>query len=473
MSKFIAMSSGLEAPREGAGFVMRMVVAAVILAGLASPARAQVRVEQDDWNRGYNAFALMSARMGLKLVDAPTWRDTPPEQSLLVAFGAFEFDGDIESYVRQGGAVLLATDRGTGAARRVPGLTLHKGTVHAAKLSDTIQDFRDCPLVTKIVHHPLTREVDGIATNRPGFLGQREGAKMAGAAWTFLATLPPLRVEVELLDSSIDVPYGSPFLAALEAPSGGRAVVVADQSVFANQMLFLEDNFRLMANILSWLGEGRTAMLMLEDRAILSPPMPEEVEVEIPPPTPEEVFEAVRQLPPEVLVPFANSVIASVEDAGIPDELITYLVGRIPELHYRRLLLIVATFCLALVALRKLAPESVAEKAAADDEEIRGGLARRRRARIERQQAARELLERFRADVAETSAIPWPVFASRLRVKDRLLRTWLLRYWLRDASRRLGPASHRYWTRWRLRSLNARVNAWRRLRESGELEYKQ
>jgi hypothetical protein len=173
-----------------------------------------------------------------------------------------------------------------------------------------------------------------------------------------------------------------------------------------------------------------------------------------------------------VLVPFANSVIAGVEDTGIPDELIAYLVQRIPPLHYRRLLLTIATCCLGLVAFRKLIHESVAEKAASDEDQPPGEAGRRQRARLERQNAARELLERFRSDVAETSAVPWPVVVSRLRLKGRRLQTWLLRFRLRRASRRLAPGSFRYWTRRRLRQLNARVNDWRRLRAAGELEYK-
>jgi hypothetical protein len=257
----------------------------------------------------------------------------------------------------------------------------------------------------------------------------------------------------------------------MENSAGGRAVVVADQSVFANQMLAYEDNLRFMVNVVAWLGEGRTAVLMLEDQAIISPPSLDDVAVDIPPPTPDEVRDALRQLPPDVLVPFANAVLANMEDAGIPDDLITFLFERIPQRAYRWVLLTVATFCLGLVALRKLMAESVAEKAA-DPGESPARIDRRRRAQLERQQAARELLERFRADMAQTSAVPWPVFATRLRLKHHHLRTWLIRRRLRTASDRLAPASHRYWTSRRLRRLNAHLDAWRRLRAAGKLEYK-
>jgi hypothetical protein len=435
----------------------------------AVPASAQVNVPEDKWNRGYHGFAELCRQMGLRTVKEMEWRATPPSQSVLVAFGAFaDYPRDVETYVRRGGAVLIATDRGQRGGRKAPGVMLWNGPVESADQSAALQGFRDCPIVSKLEDHPLTRNVLGIATNRPGWLHHDPGDGMAGEPWTVLARLPMLRMEDPF--GQMHEITGPKFLAALETSSGGRAVVMADQSIFANQMLLFEDNLAFMGNVVSWLGEGRATVLILDDRSIV-PPSPGDVHVEVPPPTPEEVRDALRQLPPDVLVPFANAVIASLEDAGIPNELIAFFVQRISNLNYRRLLFFVATFCLVVAVFRHLIGESVAEKATADDSNGPAAPDRRRRARFERQQAARELLERFRSDVAEISAVPWPVFASRLRIRDQRWRTWLLRRRLRHASGRLEPKRDRYWTRRRLRSLNARINQWRRLRAAGELEY--
>jgi hypothetical protein len=412
------------------------ILTVLVLAGLFPSALfAQAPVPEDEWNRGYHGFAAFCRAIGLRTVTREQWSAAPPEESLLVVLGSFNsYAGfDVESYVSRGGALLVATDRGLPGAARLRGITAESGILEAAHRESWFQEFADCPVVASFEdHHPLTDRLLSVATNRPGAI--YPFGRFAGASWRTLAWLPELRNGMR-----DDLRAG--FLASVENRARGK-------------------------------GEGRTTMLLLDDRSAVSPPPPEEVEVDIPPPSPEEVREALGRLPPDVLVPFANSVIASVEDTGILDELLGYVVQRIPPLHYRRLLMAIATCCLAIVMFRKLVTESVAEKSATEDEPPSGEVGRRWRARLARQHAAQELLERFRADVAETSAVPWPVFVSRLRLNSGRMPTWLLRYRLRRASRRLAPASFRYWTRWRLRQLDSRVNTWRHLRAAGELEYK-
>jgi hypothetical protein len=262
------------------------------------------------------------------------------------------------------------------------------------------------------------------------------------------------------------------LLAATETPAGGKAVAVADQSVFANQMLFFDDNAKLAMNVVAWLREpDRTTVLILDERRVIAPPSPADVEVELPPPTPEEVMEALRKLPPEVLVDFGNAVAATVEEENIPNELIAYLMERIPARHYARFLLLLPTVLLALVVTRRLFSDAAYDGAAPEPGEVGRRKARDRPAR-ERQQAARELLERFRAEAAASSDVPWKVFASRLQIGGRLRATRRLRRALVKASRRLEPESHRYWTRRRLTTLETNLREWRRLRESGTLEYR-
>src|SRR5690606_33167517 len=103
--------------------------------------------------------------------DAAAWRRTPPRQSLLVVLGAFDRlpVADVEEYLRQGGAVLLASDRGERGVVRLTGIDLIRGPLQAASTKASFQDFRDCPLVSRIEEgHPITDGVLRIATNRPG-----------------------------------------------------------------------------------------------------------------------------------------------------------------------------------------------------------------------------------------------------------------------------------------------------------------
>jgi hypothetical protein len=82
------------------------------------------------------------------------------------------------------------------------------------------------------------------------------------------------------------------------------------------------------------------------------------------------------------------------------------------------------------------------------------------------------LLDRFRLEVAGTSAVPWKVFASRLGVQNRWWETRRLRSALRKTSSRLDPGTQRYWTRRRLARLDKNIRQWRQRRELGALQYR-
>jgi hypothetical protein len=283
------------------------------------------------------------------------WQDTPPEESLLIVLGSFRQlpVNDLEQYVRDGGAVLLASDRGDQELTRMRGLLLVPGPLQTFQRDAVLNDFPDCPVVNDISDdHPVTRGVLSIATNRPGALVVVK-SRLGLTPWDQLATFPPLHGHFRQFRQELAT--GPACLVAKESSAGGRIVVSPDQSMFANQMLMYEDNAQLAVNTIRWLaGQNRTIALLLDDQQAVAPAQLEQVQVEIPPPTPEEVREALRNLPPEVLISFANSATAVIEDEGIPNDFLTYLVRQIPEHVYQRILMIMATLALGVVAVRKL-----------------------------------------------------------------------------------------------------------------------
>lgn len=434
------------------------------LATAQEPATSQELVPEELWKRGYHGFTSLCRALNLQpLEDASAWRREPPRQSLLVMFGAFDRlpVAHLDDYLRRGGALLLASDRGERGVVRLSGIDLIRGPLHVANADASFHNFLDCPQISRFEEgHPVTDGLLNVAANRPGAITIVPSAR---SQWHALAHLPRMR---ELGVS------GLPFVVARETPAGGRAVVVADQTVFANQMLFHEDNAQLALNALRWLSQGeRTRVLIVDDQTVIAPPAPEQVEIEVPPPTPEQVREALRNLPPEVLIAFANTVIAGLEDEGIPNEFIAFLMEKISDRNYRRLLLLVPTALLGFLVVLRLFSDAAADGVAAERGEAAARLAPRERAWAERQHAAAVLLERFRADIAAASAVPWPVFASRLTIARRPIETRLLRRALVKGSQRLAPRERRYWTRWRLRRLDQRLRAARRLAASDALAY--
>lgn len=429
-------------------------------------AAAQERVNEEEWKRGYHGFTAVCRAINLQVVDAndpaalAAWNDTDANRSLLVAFGAFRrLPDNLNDYLRRGGAVLIASDRGAGTTQ-LPGLLLRPGPLHAEQAEARLYGYDDCPIVSRFdAEHPITGELRSVATNRPGALVRLP----FGGRWRTLAWLPPL----------LEAPLGASFLAAQETRNGGKMVVAADQTVFANQMLFAEDNLRLALNTLRWLAEdGRTTVLILEDEQVIAPATPEQVDIEVPPPTPEQVRDALRSLPPEALVSFANAALTTIEEEGLPNDLIAYLMQRISPRTYRRLLIFASLGLLGLLIVHRLLGGATADVALAAERETRSQAPPRAQAQLERQQAAAELLERFRAEVAGGAAVPWKTFASRLRIIDQTWETFRLRRALLAASRRLEPRDRRYWTRRRLKRLDEQLRQGRRRRESGALVYR-
>lgn len=446
-----------------------MVIGVLALVGatswlLSSGVSAQERVPEEQWKRGYHGLTSLCRALKLEpSEDAAAWRRTPPRQSLLVVLGAFDRlpVADVEEYLRQGGAVLLASDRGERGVVRLTGIDLIRGPLQAASTKASFQDFRDCPLVSRIEEgHPITDGVLRIATNRPGAVFVVPSGR---SHWRTLAYLPRMQ---DFWAS------GLPLIVERETPAGGRIVVAADQSIFSNQMLFHEDNAQLAVNVLQWLSQGeRTRVLLVDDQTVIAPPTPEQVEIEIPPPTPEQVREALRNLPPEKLVAFANTVIAALEDENLPNEFLAFLMDKFSDRTHRRLLAFIVTAILGFVIMLRLFSDTAADGVAAERGESAARLAPRERPWVERQHAAAALLERFRADVAAPASVPWPVFTSRLTIARRPLETRRLRRALNQASRRLAPRERRYWTRWRLKRLNQQLIAARRLWTTGALTY--
>jgi hypothetical protein len=217
-----------------------------------------------------------------------------PAQTILIVLGDFsllgEVPGGLKEFVQRGGAVLLATDQAVTDPQAAKALEEIAGVRVSGRrvvvLNDNprvrYKELQDCPILRPssgslpdlLFRNPRGKALGSlsVATNLPSYL-LSAGTRPRGV--NDLARFPP--------DCARDTPNGGllSFANWLPAPlfgvggelDNGRVLVLADHSVFINEMLMQTDNgnFDFAYNCLEWLRgeEGqRTRALFLEEGRI-------------------------------------------------------------------------------------------------------------------------------------------------------------------------------------------------------------
>jgi len=131
---------------------------------------------------------------------------------------------DLDFYLDNGGAVLIASDTQNSLALSSQGIGFTGPGLVAANQRDFFEgEFEDCPVVTNIqLPIPLLEGIDSLVTNRPGVI-----RVSPNTSWKRLAYLPALHGS----------PHGNLFSVGGENRAGGRLVCFSDSSMFSNQML--------------------------------------------------------------------------------------------------------------------------------------------------------------------------------------------------------------------------------------------
>ncbi len=217
----------------------------------AKLAFAQERLSESEWKRGYHGFNMISEGIGLQPIDLTQLRSTRPDELVVVLFGNLRrIPFNVDRLVENGAAALVASDCFDGATYRFShaGIRFRPANQYTTRYVDTFAGLPDCPVVSDIRPHPMMDGVNEIATNRPGGLTST------------------LRSRVAYLPSSAGGEGSNAFVAATENANGGRFVAVADQSVFANQMIVYRDNALFTDQAIKWLkGSNRKYLLVISD----------------------------------------------------------------------------------------------------------------------------------------------------------------------------------------------------------------
>jgi hypothetical protein len=198
-------------------------------------------------------------------------------------------EGGVAGFLRKGGAILVATDRFDGSWQEA---ALGKDTSVSGSFVKTTPQSRsayreseDCPFVRPLPNKqvPVFNGLEQVATNRPSFLHIGSACPLDS-----LAIFPrDCRIE----NTPIGLIWPLRF-AAGGTVGDGRMLMLADHSVFINDMMLQtdNDNFDMACKAIDWLSEEgkRKRVLFVEDGAVVTnfnlilrpPPLPP---IDIPP----------------------------------------------------------------------------------------------------------------------------------------------------------------------------------------------
>lgn len=176
--------------------------------------------------------------------------------------------GGLADFLKNGGALLVATDRATEHKwQKLFHLHFEEGFIRApggTKLA--YKDNEECPFVTptQVQDPPIFQNLrQGVATNRPISL-----VNSSATLKTLAVFDPRCKAEGRIIRPTQRSPGGLPF-AVGGTMGAGRVIVLADHSVFINEMMIQtdNDNFDFAYACVHWLmeGEKRKHVLFLDE----------------------------------------------------------------------------------------------------------------------------------------------------------------------------------------------------------------
>lgn len=219
--------------------------------------------------------------------------EIPPQDTLLIVLGRLEClerrPGGVDylqAFLRKGGAVLLASDQSQtpeavqGALRRIAGVNLKRRSFNWEQSPGVFfRGLIECPFLVPVpgedpnlFFSPGQRESLHVATNIPAELVRRGRLPLRIHP---LANLPAEALSVEIDPSdprdTIILQRSEPLLAVGGRVGEGRLLLLADHSIFINEMLLPtdNDNIEFTYRCLEWLrpspaGKRSRALVVLD-----------------------------------------------------------------------------------------------------------------------------------------------------------------------------------------------------------------
>jgi hypothetical protein len=295
-----------------------------------------------------------------------------PSRTLLVVLGNLDaianVPGGLKDFVDRGGAVLLASDRSLRsdearrALRSVAGVSISNDTLVCLNLEFCYFSREFCPYVYParddrlgLLGPPPGRDRYGVATNVPSFLRLRGGGPATVQVLAFLPSFCRLDIR---RNQPLQEDWWPPFMVGGDVGKG-RVLVLADHSVFINEMMLPDDNNNVEFTIacVRWLrgaedATPRSRVLLVEDGKIqtnLAIPLKSAVV------GPEEALRALYANRNELLVK-AEETVANLERQDFFNEQflrLLYRAGLTPD-RIALTVLVLATLALVMYGVYRL-----------------------------------------------------------------------------------------------------------------------
>jgi hypothetical protein len=230
------------------------------------------------FENGSHAFRFVLHSFELQaLHDEKELETTGPENCILVVFGETQrldnIPGGLDEFLRKGGAVLVATDRGPQEKlQKLFQIEFRNQFISAPRDLAYRGEFEACPMVKPgpVGDIPLFRNLSSVATNKPAYFLNESNILET------LATFPgECKVDVRGVPTKLQqVLRGKSAVFAAAGPFGnGRVIILSDHSVFINEMMIQtdNDNFDFAYQCVRWLmdrGENqgqRTHVLFIDE----------------------------------------------------------------------------------------------------------------------------------------------------------------------------------------------------------------
>ncbi len=366
----------------------------------------------------YELFQMLMEEQSLGIVNLYEALESPA-RSVVVVIGnrnilSRQLQNRIDTYVEQGGAVLVASaqqfDSQLGRIRTGP-----------AKSRNPVVQFQsleDCLRIRTINYfHPLMSGIHEIVVNRTGWIDPIEDSRFEGQA---VALLP---IDCTPLSSR-----EKPLITVVEtdptASQMGKAVLVADSSLLSNSMLWHADNAILAIRVANYLAAERTGLCFIVESQQLptyrsSPLLAPQSRIR-PQVNPESM--PLPEMDAQTLLALANAVIVDVEESNIFNETLKNQPRNLRPDRYGRALTALAVaitvvgLCWILVrrrAMRASLP-SLRKFRSAHEVSLRNASADRQR-QLAVEALAREL---FRDITGANTSADWKKYLDDLRTRS-------------------------------------------------------
>jgi hypothetical protein len=298
-----------------------------VAAFAALPLHAEAQVDVVPFGQGTHAFRRILHDLDMQPLSKGKDLYKDPSRTLLVVLGdtsvLARIPEGLRNYLNEGGAALVATDRHWEWQADSGAVVVRGEKVLNYDDEKVFGHLPECPFVKGIPQRdsPLFRTFDThslqpglhhVATNRPSYLQNVQLPR----GMSYMA-----RFVEGCVYGGRWQPREDQFFAAGGDLGGGRLLVLADHSVFINDMMLQDkqfcDNIDFTYNCIDWLagaGHGRDRVLFVEEgeiKTVFDIPLS---------------MEEPRLPPLDAIVPVLNEKIAELEDKDALNQLLQQLM---------------------------------------------------------------------------------------------------------------------------------------------------